>query len=150
MVTTSRMVRTAAVTRLGNLGAADLDECGGVGVVDLPAHDLGSEDVRIAVAYAGICGSDPHVAEGYFGDALPVGLGHEISGVVTELGPAATRNGLNVGDRVAGNFLRFCGTCRACRDGRQQFCPIRGSTTGPAWSRRSCGTSRRSSCRPTM
>jgi L-iditol 2-dehydrogenase len=27
-----------------------------------------------------------------------------------------------VGDRIAGNFLRFCGSCEPCRDGRQQFC----------------------------
>ncbi len=34
----------------------------------------------------------------------------------------AHRTGLQVGDRVAGNFLRFCGTCPPCREGRQQFC----------------------------
>jgi L-iditol 2-dehydrogenase len=32
------------------------------------------------------------------------------------------RTGVKIGDRVAGNFLRFCGSCRACLDGRQQFC----------------------------
>jgi len=49
-------------------------------------------------------------------------LAEEFSGIVEELGERATRNGLKVGDRVAGNFLRFCGTCRPCQDGRQQFC----------------------------
>ena len=43
-------------------------------------------------------------------------------GVIEALGERAHRNGLRVGDRVAGNFLRFCGTCRPCQEGRQQFC----------------------------
>lgn len=115
-------MKTAAVTRLGDLRSTDPETRGLVEVIDLPAQELGPEDVRIRVAYAGICGSDPHVADGMFGSAVPIGLGHEISGIVEELGPRATRNGLKIGDRVAGNFLRFCGTCAACRDGRQQFC----------------------------
>src|SRR5690606_22740297 len=69
-----------------------------------------------------ICGSDPHVAEGYFRTDVPIGLGHEVSGVIVELGEKATRNGLAIGDRVACNFLRYCGTCHACQDGQQQFC----------------------------
>jgi (R,R)-butanediol dehydrogenase/meso-butanediol dehydrogenase/diacetyl reductase/L-iditol 2-dehydrogenase len=49
-------------------------------------------------------------------------MGHEISGVVVELGSKATVNGLKVGDRVAGNFLCYCGTCYYCRNGQQQYC----------------------------
>ncbi|PWJ54397.1 (R,R)-butanediol dehydrogenase / meso-butanediol dehydrogenase / diacetyl reductase/L-iditol 2-dehydrogenase [Quadrisphaera granulorum] len=115
-------MRTVAVTRIGSLRATDEGDRGRIGVVDLPEHPLGPEDVRIRVAYAAICGSDPHLAEGFFGTDVPIGLGHEVSGVVEALGERATRNGLRVGDRVAGNFLRFCGTCRPCQEGRQQFC----------------------------
>jgi (R,R)-butanediol dehydrogenase/meso-butanediol dehydrogenase/diacetyl reductase/L-iditol 2-dehydrogenase len=115
-------VRTVAVTRIGSLRDPDPETRGRIGVVDFPEQPLGPEDVRIRVAYAAICGSDPHLAEGYFGTNVPIGLGHEISGVVEELGERAHRNGLRVGDRVAGNFLRFCGTCRPCQEGRQQFC----------------------------
>jgi len=115
-------MRTVAVTRIGSLRDPDQATRGRIGVVDLPEQELGPEDVRIRVAYAAICGSDPHVAEGFFGTDVPIGLGHEISGVVEALGERAHRNGLQVGDRVAGNFLRFCGTCRACQEGRQQFC----------------------------
>ncbi|TDN91239.1 alcohol dehydrogenase catalytic domain-containing protein [Microbacterium sp. BK668] len=115
-------MRTVAVTRIGSLRDPDPDTRGRIGVVDFPDQPLGPEDVRIRVAYAAICGSDPHLAEGYFGTAVPIGLGHEISGVVEALGERAHRNGLRVGDRVAGNFLRFCGTCRPCQEGRQQFC----------------------------
>lgn len=115
-------MRTAAVTRLGSLRESDPELRGLVEVIDLPEQPLGPEDVRIDVAYAAICGSDPHIAEGAFGTDVPIGLGHEVSGVVAELGPGATKKGLAVGDRVAGNFLRFCGSCDHCLEGRQQFC----------------------------
>lgn len=115
-------MRTVAVTKVGSLRDPDEDSRGRIGVVDFPEQPLGPEDVRIRVAYAAICGSDPHLAEGFFGTDVPIGLGHEISGVIEELGERAHRNGLHVGDRVAGNFLRFCGTCRPCQEGRQQFC----------------------------
>lgn len=115
-------MRTVAVTKIGSLRDPDADARGRIGVVDFPDQPLGQEDVRIRVAYAAICGSDPHLAEGFFGSDVPIGLGHEISGVVEALGEAAHRNGLRIGDRVAGNFLRFCGSCRPCQDGKQQFC----------------------------
>jgi L-iditol 2-dehydrogenase len=114
-------MRTVAVTKIGSLRERDEDARGRIGIVDLPSHDLGPEDVRIRVAYSAICGSDPHLAEGFFGTDVPIGLGHELSGVVEAVGESV-RTGVKVGDRVAGNFLRFCGSCRACRDGRQQFC----------------------------
>lgn len=115
-------MRTVAVTKIGSLRATDENERGRIGVVDFPEQELGPEDVRIRVAYSAICGSDPHLAEGYFGKAVPIGLGHELSGVIEALGERATRGALQVGDRVAGNFLRYCGTCRACQTGTQQFC----------------------------
>lgn len=115
-------MRTVAVTKIGSLRDPDESTRGRIGVVDFPEQPLGPEDVRIRVAYAAICGSDPHLAEGFFGTDVPIGLGHELSGVVEALGERATRNGLRVGDRVAGNFLRFCGTCRPCQEGKQQFC----------------------------
>ena len=68
-----------------------------------------------------ICGSDPHLAEGFFGTDVPIGLGHEISGVVEALGDAAHRNGLQVGDRVAGNYLGSAARAAPCRAGQQQF-----------------------------
>lgn len=115
-------MKTVAVTKIGSLRDPDEDTRGRIGLVDFPEPELGPEDVRIRVAYSAICGSDPHLAEGYFGTDVPIGLGHELSGVVEALGERARRNGLQVGDRVAGNFLRFCGTCRPCQEGRQQFC----------------------------
>lgn len=115
-------MKTVAVTKVGSLRDPDETARGRIGVVDFPAQPLGPEDVRIRVAYAAICGSDPHLAEGFFGTDVPIGLGHELSGVVEALGERANRNGLRVGDRVAGNFVRFCGSCRPCQEGGQQFC----------------------------
>ncbi|ODT11562.1 MAG: alcohol dehydrogenase [Microbacterium sp. SCN 70-18] len=115
-------MKTVAVTKVGSLRERDPAVAGRIEVIEFPPQPLGPEDVRIRVAYSAICGSDPHIAEGFFGVDVPIGLGHELSGIVEELGDAATRNGLRVGDRVAGNFMRFCGTCPPCRDGRQQFC----------------------------
>ncbi len=115
-------MRTVAVTKIGSLRDPDEEARGRIGIVDFPEPPLGPEDVRIRVAYSAICGSDPHVAEGFFGTDVPIGLGHELSGVIEALGESAGRDGLKLGDRVAGNFLRFCGACRACQTGRQQFC----------------------------
>ncbi|GAA1701518.1 zinc-dependent alcohol dehydrogenase family protein [Microbacterium sediminicola] len=115
-------MKTVAVTKIGKLADPDEAARGRVEVVEFPEQPLGPEDVRVRVAYAAICGSDPHLAEGFFGTEVPIGLGHELSGVVEALGENAHRNGLQIGDRVAGNFLRFCGTCRPCQEGKQQFC----------------------------
>lgn len=124
-------MRTAAITKMGRLNDPDPDRRGKVEVIDYPEQALGIEDVKIRLAYAGICGSDPHLAEGFFSDEVPQGIGHEVSGVVEELGPKATTNGLHVGDRVACNFLRFCGTCYWCRTGKQQFCTGIGEYSRP-------------------
>jgi len=128
-------VETVAVTRIGSLRDPDAGRRGEIGVVTLPADELGPEDVRITVAYAAICGSDPHLAEGFFGTDVPIGLGHEVSGVVAELGSGVRRTDLAVGDRVSGNFVRFCGTCPPCQDGRQQFCEHLGDYNRPGMAR---------------
>jgi L-iditol 2-dehydrogenase len=128
-------VETVAVTRIGSLREPDAGRRGEIGVVTFPADDVGPEDVRITVAYAAICGSDPHLAEGFFGTEVPIGLGHEISGVIAEIGSGVRRTDLAVGDRVSGNFVRFCGTCPPCQDGRQQFCENLGEYNRPGMAR---------------
>ncbi|HEY0186593.1 MAG TPA: alcohol dehydrogenase catalytic domain-containing protein [Cellulomonas sp.] len=115
-------MKTVAITRMGKLDHTDPAQRGQVEVIDFPEQQVGPHDVKIRLAYAAICGSDPHLAEGVFGWDVPQGIGHEVSGVVEELGAQAHVNGLRVGDRVACNFLHFCGTCYWCRTGKQQFC----------------------------
>ena len=50
----------------------------------------------------------------------PAVLGHEISGMVAELGEGV--EGLEVGDNVVGTFIMPCGTCATCRVGREDLC----------------------------
>ena len=124
-------MKQITATKLGHLRNKDPEKRGKVEVLDVPVPVLGDTDVKIKVAYCSICGSDPHVIEGIFGMPAPFGMGHEISGVVAELGPKATVNGLKVGDRVAGNFLYYCGTCYYCRNGQQQYCSKPGTSHAP-------------------
>lgn len=117
------MKKTVVCTKIGNMKDKDEALRGAVGVMDMPDIPVGAHDVKIKVAYCAICGSDPHLVSGIFPERVtPFGLGHEVSGIVTELGAEATVKGLKVGDRVAGNFLRFCGSCYYCQNGQPQFC----------------------------
>ena len=130
-------MRTLCGVRVGNMKDPNPDTRGLVDFRELPVTPLGPQDVRIKVAYCAICGSDPHAVDGCFGqpkgDTTPIPLGHEVSGIVVELGPDATHKGLKIGDRVGGNFIRFCGGCDNCLNGKQQFCTnVRGGDAGMA------------------
>ncbi|SFT84731.1 uncharacterized zinc-type alcohol dehydrogenase-like protein [Geodermatophilus amargosae] len=85
-------------------------------------RDVGPDDVLIEVEYAGICHSDIHTVNGDWGpQPFPVVPGHEIVGVVTEVGPRVTRH--RVGDRVGvGCMVDSCGECANCRNGDEQYC----------------------------
>ncbi|QGU94770.1 alcohol dehydrogenase catalytic domain-containing protein [Clostridium bovifaecis] len=115
-------MKVISAIKIGNMKDPDDSKRGKVGVLDMPVPSLDDEDVKIKVAYCSICGSDPHLVGGIFGWDPPFGLGHELSGTIVELGKKATKKGLKVGDKVAGNFLQFCGTCYYCRNGQEQFC----------------------------
>ena len=85
---------------------------------------LAPDEVRVAVAFGGICGSDMHYyhrgAVGDFPLREPMRLGHEISGVVIELG--AEVRGLEPGMKAALDPSRPCLVCRHCREGRANLC----------------------------
>ncbi|NTW70945.1 MAG: alcohol dehydrogenase catalytic domain-containing protein [Eubacteriaceae bacterium] len=115
-------MKVISAIKIGNMKDSDESKRGKVGVLDVPESPMGDEDVKIKVAYCAICGSDPHLVEGIFGWEPPFGLGHELSGTIVELGKNANKKGLKIGDKVAGNFLQFCGTCYYCRNGQEQFC----------------------------
>lgn len=85
-------------------------------------RDLRDDDVRIEIAYAGICHSDIHTAREEWGPTTyPLVPGHEIAGVVAQVGSAVTR--YQVGDRVGvGCMVDSCGDCAMCKDGEEQFC----------------------------
>ncbi len=128
-------MKSVQASKVGQLRDPAAPDAGLVEVVDIPQDPVGPEDVKIKVAYAAICGSDPHcVQENIFGWPVPFGLGHEVSGVIVEMGEKATKKGLKVGDRVAGNFLKFCGTCYYCQNGQQQFCQYADESNHPGMS----------------
>jgi uncharacterized zinc-type alcohol dehydrogenase-like protein len=83
---------------------------------------VGAHDVLIEVTHAGICHSDIHTVRGDWGpQPYPLVPGHEIVGVVTEVGSAVT--GHRVGDRVGvGCMVNSCGECANCRSGNEQYC----------------------------
>lgn len=95
---------------------------------ELPVPALGPRDVLVRVRAAGICHSDVHYRAGKSPvRPLPLTLGHEIAGVVEQIGPQV--GSLQVGDRVCLHYLLSCGDCYYCSVGSEQFCP-QGSMLG--------------------
>jgi len=90
-------------------------------------RDVGSHDVRIDIAYAGVCHSDIHTVRGEWGQIkYPQVVGHEIVGTVAEIGPEVTRH--KVGDRVGvGCMVNSCRECENCKAGMENYC-LKGNT----------------------
>ncbi len=88
----------------------------------LERRDVGPTDVRIDIKFSGICHSDIHTARSEWGAShYPVVVGHEIAGVVAEVGSEVTK--FAVGDRVGvGCMVDSCRECENCRAGNEQFC----------------------------
>jgi 2-desacetyl-2-hydroxyethyl bacteriochlorophyllide A dehydrogenase len=88
---------------------------------DVGLPHLGPHDIRVDVAAAGICHSDAHYRSGAREiPATPLTPGHEIAGIVAEIGGHVSR--VEIGDRVAVHYLVSCGLCPLCLEGREQFC----------------------------
>ena len=87
--------------------------------VDLEQHALGSNEVRVDVAFCGICGSDLHLRHS---PAVPAGsvMGHEFSGIVAEVGESV--EAFRAGDRVAVYPFAPCGECSNCARGDLHVC----------------------------
>ncbi|MFD8425390.1 NAD(P)-dependent alcohol dehydrogenase [Streptomyces sp. NPDC059466] len=83
---------------------------------------VGEFDVLIDIKFAGICHSDIHQAREGWGEAIfPMVPGHEIAGIVSEVGPGVTR--FKVGDRVGvGCMVDSCRECENCKAGLEQYC----------------------------
>jgi len=89
-------------------------------VQTVPVVPLGENDVRIKVKASGICGTDVHIFRGEYLGGYPVIPGHELSGVIDEVGAKVTR--FRAGDRVAVEPNISCDSCHACLGNRQNFC----------------------------
>ncbi len=83
---------------------------------------VGPHDVAFDIKFSGICHSDLHTVKAEWGKPnYPVVPGHEIAGVVTEVGSEVTK--YKVGDHVGvGCFIDSCRECDNCRAGLQQYC----------------------------
>lgn len=81
-----------------------------------------ADEVRLDVGYVGICGTDMHIYHGVMDKRVgpPQVIGHEMSGVVAELGEGVT--GFEIGDRVVVRPLDYCGECPACEAGCSHIC----------------------------
>ena len=90
--------------------------------ITIERREVGANDVLIEIQYAGICHSDIHTVNGDWGpQPFPVVPGHEIVGVVAEVGAGVTTH--RAGDRVGvGCLVNSCRECVNCENGNEQYC----------------------------
>ena len=106
--------------------AVRLYAAGDLRVDDVPAPGEPAPGwVRLEVTAAGICGSDIHnYRTGQWISRSPSTGGHELTGVVTAVGPSV--EGFTVGDTVVADSRFWCGECAACKAGRHHLCATLG------------------------
>lgn len=106
--------------------AAVMRGIGNINMEDVPEPELGPDQVKVKVAYCGICGTDPEQLAGRFGLVPPEAykqpriLGHESSGTIAAVGKNIKN--YKVGQRVACDFRSHCGACYYCRNKMENFC----------------------------
>ncbi|MBB3052524.1 alcohol dehydrogenase [Prauserella isguenensis] len=88
---------------------------------DVPEPECPPDGVVVAVRATGVCRSDWHAWKGHEQVPLPQIPGHELAGVVAEVGPEVTR--WQPGARVTVPFVCGCGRCEYCAAGEAQVCP---------------------------
>jgi uncharacterized zinc-type alcohol dehydrogenase-like protein len=83
---------------------------------------LGEHDVRVSITHCGLCYTDIHGINNYYGiTTYPFVPGHEIVGYVSEVGKASS--GLKEGDRVGIGWQgRSCTKCEWCKQGEEHLC----------------------------
>lgn len=95
-------------------------------VQDIPDRRPTGNEVKIEVAWCGLCGTDIHKFQGKNGASKvipPIILGHECSGIVTDVGEECKY--FKPGDRVACDPSWSCGKCIWCKQGFPNFCEER-------------------------
>jgi len=107
--------------------AAVMRGIGNINMEEVPDPEMGPGQIKVKIAYCGLCGTDPENLEGRFGLVPPEAykqariLGHEASGTIAAIG-SAVKGDYKVGQRVAMNFRSSCGACYYCRNGMEHFC----------------------------
>jgi Zn-dependent alcohol dehydrogenase len=89
-------------------------------VMTVPVPHPRAGEALVRITACGVCHTDLHVMKSEVAFPRPAVLGHEISGVVVELGPGVTS--FAEGDEVIGAFIMPCGECDACLRGRDDLC----------------------------
>src|SRR5712692_8334814 len=87
---------------------------------EIPIPRPKAGEILLRVAACGVCHTDLHVIKGEVKFPTPAVLGHEITGIVAELGAGVV--GVSVGDPVVSSFIMPCGTCDFCTQGRDDLC----------------------------
>jgi L-idonate 5-dehydrogenase len=97
---------------------------GDLRVEDVPTPAVGPRQLRVRIRAGGICGSDLHYFQhGGFGTIRikePMVLGHEVAGVIEEVGEGVRDFAL--GEHIAISPSRPCGLCKYCQQGLQNHC----------------------------
>ncbi|KAL1297207.1 hypothetical protein AAFC00_004777 [Neodothiora populina] len=100
-------------------------------IEQIPREQCGPGQIRVEPAFVGICGTDLHEFLGgpcfapltphpVTGEAVPIGMGHEFSGTIAEVGSQVSQ--FKVGQKVAVQPTIYCGSCGACRHGVENAC----------------------------
>ncbi len=99
------------------------DAPGATELRDVPIPEIGETDVLVEVAYAGVCGTDPHLHKNTssFKFVRPFILGHEFAGTITKVGAKVT--GFSIGNRVTSEtHAEYCVKCTLCKQNNYPLC----------------------------
>ena len=91
-----------------------------LGIESIDLDPPGPGEVLVRVRAAGLCHSDLSVIDGNRPRPLPMVLGHEVAGIVEEIGAGV--DDLQRGDHVVAAFVPSCGHCEPCHGGRPALC----------------------------
>ena len=104
--------------------AALWDKIGHISIIDTPKPGADKNSAVVKVKAVGVCATDVHMINGNVDLAKPPHiLGHEIAGIVEEIGENS--RGFKKGDRIVVDTIVSCGRCIACKSGRRELCPDR-------------------------
>nr|AAQ20892.1 10-hydroxygeraniol oxidoreductase [Camptotheca acuminata] len=104
-------------------GWAASDTSGVLSPLTFSRRATGEKDVKFKVMYCGICHSDLHCLRNEWGSTIyPIIPGHEIAGIVTEVGSKVEK--FKVGDKVGvGCMVGSCRSCNDCDNNIENYCP---------------------------
>lgn len=105
------------------IGWAARDSSGLLSPFHFSRRETGEKDITLKVLYCGICHSDLHMVKNEWGNSTyPLVPGHEIVGVVTEVGSKVQK--FKVGDKVGvGCMVGSCRSCDSCANDLENYCP---------------------------